>query len=142
MKVRIKRIDKSLPLPEYHTKGAAGFDIYSRISTTIPAHSYAKLPNNLVVETPEGYMLLMVARSSTFKKKGLILPNAAAIFDYDFRGDDDEMIIQVYNMTNEAVKVDAGERIAQGIFVRFDQADWQEVDKMNNQNRGGLGSTG
>jgi dUTP pyrophosphatase len=142
MKVRIKRVDKSLPLPEYHSKGAVGFDIYSRDEAIIAPGEFKMLHSNLIVETPENYMLAMVARSSTFKKKGLILPNSVGIFDPDFCGDEDEMIIQVYNLSKEEVTVEPGERIAQGIFVKVDKADWEEVDKMTAESRGGIGSTG
>jgi dUTP pyrophosphatase len=129
-------------MPEYHTSDAAGFDIYSRQAITIAPGAFATLPSNLVVETPVGYMLAMVARSSTFEKKGLILPNAVGIIDADFRGDEDELLVQVYNLGQEEAKVEAGERIAQGIFLKYERAEWEEVDKMDNQNRGGIGSTG
>lgn len=142
MKVRIKRVDKSLPLPEYHTHGAAGFDIYSRENVEVAPGEYKVVPSNLVVETPEGHMLLMMARSSLFRKKGLMLANNIALFDYDFRGDDDEMLIQLFNPSKETAVIERGERIVQGVFAKFDRADWEEVDKMNNTNRGGIGSTG
>lgn len=141
MRVKIKRVDKTLPLPEYHTEGSVGFDVYSRIDAVIGPKEYGALPNNLVIETPAGYMLALVARSSTFKKKGLILPNAVGIFDQDFCGEEDEMIIQVYNMTDKEVRVERGERIAQGIFVPVAIAEWDEVEKMKEISRGGIGST-
>jgi dUTP pyrophosphatase len=142
MKVRIKRVDKSLPLPEYHSRGAVGFDIYSREGATLKPGEFRLLPANLIIETPETYMLAMVARSSTFKKKGLILPNSIAIFDPDFRGDEDEMLIQVYNLSQKDAVVEPGERVAQGIFVKVEKAEWEEVDKMDAPTRGGIGSTG
>lgn len=142
MKVRIKRVDKSLPLPKYETAGAAGFDIYSRIDAVIKPKEYSVLPNNLIIETPKGYMLMMVARSSTYRRTGLILPNSAAIFDQDFCGNEDEMLIQVYNLSDKEVVVKKGDRIAQGIFVRIDNGEWVEVNDMENETRGGIGSTG
>lgn len=141
MRIKIKRIDKALPLPEYHTSGAVGFDIYSRIDFTVQPKEYAMIPSNLIIETPKGYMLLMAARSGTFKKKGLILPNAVGIFDQDFCGEKDEMIIQVYNLKDMPAKIERGERIAQGIFVPVEIAEWMETEKMAENSRGGLGST-
>lgn len=141
MKVRIKRVDKSLPLPEYQTKGAAGFDIYSREDVKVEPGEYKTFPNNLIVETPAGYMLMMVARSSLYRKKGLVLINSVGIFDSDFCGEGDEMIVQVYNLSTKRATIKRGERVAQGIFVRIETADWNEVDKMENKTRGGIGST-
>lgn len=141
MKVRIKRIDTSLPMPDYQSEGAAGFDMYSRIDAVVPPRSDVFLPSNLVVETPEGYMLIIAARGSLFKKKKLILANSVGIVDYDFRGDEDEMLLQVYNVTDEPVTITRGERIAQGIFIKFEKGEWQEVNVMGNKNRGSHGST-
>lgn len=141
MKIKIKRVDKSFPLPEYQSKGAVGFDIYSRIDAELMPKELVLLPTNLIIATPPGYMFLMAPRSSTFKKKGIILANTIGIVDQDFCGEEDETLIQAYNMSDQRVEIKAGERIAQGIFVRVDIADWTEVDKMNNENRGGIGST-
>lgn len=141
MKVRIKRIDKTLPLPEYHSLGAAGFDIYSRIDGEVKPGEDKFFPSNLVVEIPKGYLLAIAARGSLFKKKGLILANSLGIIDWDFRGDEDEIVVQLFNPTQKTAKVEKGERIAQGIFIKYDKGDWTEVEKMNNQNRGRHGST-
>lgn len=141
MNVKIKRIDKDFLLPEYQTKGSVGFDIYSRINAEIKPKELVLLPTNLIIKVPKGYMLMMVSRSSTFKKKGIILPNAAAIFDNDFCGEEDEMLIQAYNMSGRVAKIKKGERITQGIFVRVDLAKWEETDKMKSAKRGGIGST-
>ncbi|MBI2145131.1 dUTP diphosphatase, partial [Candidatus Woesearchaeota archaeon] len=59
MKVKIKRIDKSLPLPQYQTSGSVGFDIYSREDIEIRPREIALIPGNIIVETPQGYMLLV-----------------------------------------------------------------------------------
>lgn len=142
MNVKIKRIDKSLPLPKYQTKGAVGFDLYSREAVEIESGKYAVLPSNLIIEIPDGYMLALVSRSSTFKKKGLILPNAVGIVDQDFCGNEDEILIQVYNLSEQKVKIEKGERITQGIFIPVGIAEWDEVKLMENATRGGIGSTG
>lgn len=57
MKVRIKRIDKSLPLPEYKTKGAVGFDFMARVSMTILPKGIARVPLNVALEPPEGTLI-------------------------------------------------------------------------------------
>jgi len=141
MNVRIKRLDKSLPLPKYETKGAAGFDIYTSVDASIAPGEIAKLPTNLIIETPPSHMLMMAARSSLPGKVGLALANSVAVFDSDFCGDADEMLIQVYNFTKAIVTVTRGQKLAQGVFVRIDTAIWEETDRMGNPDRGGIGST-
>ena len=141
MKVKIKRIDKSLPLPTYQTSGSVGFDIYSREDMEIKPREIALIPGNIIVETPAGYMLLVALRSSTPRKKGLIKPHGIGVIDNDYCGEGDEIKVQVYNNTDNVVKVDKGERVAQGIFVKVDKFEWEEVDMMGKA-RGGFGSTG
>ena len=142
MHVKIKRIDKTLPLPEYQTSGAVAFDIYSRIDTNIPAKTVARIPTNLIIAIPEGYMLSVVTRSSTPVKKGLSCPHGMGVIDQDYCGDTDELLYQVYNFTESEVKIERGERIGQAMFLRVDQMQWEEVETMGEKNRGGFGTTG
>ncbi len=141
-KVKIKRIDTSLPLPRYETSGAVGFDMISRETIAIPPKTLIRIPSNLVIETPQGYALLVVPRSSTPKKKGLLIPHGIGVIDRDYCGPEDEILIQLYNFTDEEVTVKRGERIAQGLFTRVDQMEWHETENMEyNNTRGGFGST-
>lgn len=138
-KVRLKRIDDSLPLPRYYTQGAVGFDLYARHDVTIPAHALERIPTNLIIEVPAGYMLLLKDRSST-ARKGLIA--TAGIVDQDFCGPEDEILFQVYNCTQAPVTVGRGERIAQGILIPILQVEWEELDSHHHKSRGGFGSSG
>lgn len=141
-KVKIKRIDKALPLPVYETNGSVGFDLLSREDLTIDPGEIKLVPANVVVEIPKGYMLMLASRSSTPRKKGLTKPHGIGVIDQDYCGEQDELKIQVYNFTQEPTQVNKGDKIAQGVFVRVDQLQFQEVDSMNhNQDRGGFGST-
>jgi dUTP pyrophosphatase len=142
MKVKIKRIDKSLPLPVYETKGSVGFDFLAREKITIQAKSLALIPANVIVEVPLGYMLVVSSRSSTPKKKGLLTPHGIGIIDHDYCGPNDEIKIQVYNFSELDVTVEKGEKIAQGVFVRIDKFEWEEVEEIRKESRGGFGSTG
>jgi dUTP pyrophosphatase len=142
MKVDIRRIDKSLPLPVYETAGSVGFDILCREGTTVQPKAIALIPSNFIVKVPEGYMLMIVPRSSTPRKKSLVMPHSVGILDNDYCGPDDELMVQVYNFSDKPVEVDRGEKIAQGIFVKVDKAKWEEVDEMSEKSRGGFGSTG
>src|SRR3989338_3455363 len=140
-KVKIKRFNKSLPMPEYKTAGAAGFDLTAREKTTINPGVVGYVPLNVAVETPRDYFLILAVRSSTHKL-GLMPANGIGIGDSDFRGDGDEYKIVLLNFTKKSVTVERGSRIAQGLFVKITKAKWQEVDKMSSKTRGGFGSTG
>ena len=87
-------------------------------------------------------MLLLAPRSSMPRKKGLISPHGMGIIDQDYHGEKDELLVQVMNITKEPVTVERGERIAQGIFVRIEKAEWTEVDGHGAETRGGFGTTG
>lgn len=141
IEVSIHRVDAALPLPTYATAGAVGFDLLCRVETTIAPGAIALLPSNVIVRTPPGYMLLVVPRSSTPRRLGLVAPHSVGIIDQDYCGPDDEILIQVQNIRQEAVTVPRGERIAQGIFVRIAVARWREVDRPQGPSRGGFGSS-
>jgi dUTPase len=83
-----------------------------------------------------------IARSSLPRKKGLICPHGLGVIDEDYHGPNDEILVQVENITDQPVTVEKGERIAQGLFVKVEKADWQEVDDHGAESRGGFGSTG
>jgi dUTP pyrophosphatase len=142
MQVKIKRIDKTLPLPEFKTKGACAIDVYARKTITILPHSLGFIPSNIIIEVPEGYVGLLASRSSTPRKKGLHIPHGMGIMDQDFCGDKDEYIMQVYNPSNNLITIQRGERIGQVCFVKIDKPQFIEVETMENKNRGGFGTTG
>ncbi len=142
MQVKIKRIDASLPLPAYQTSGAVAFDLYSREDMTIAPKTIALIPTNLIIATPKGYMLTVVTRSSTPKKKGLLVPHGIGIIDQDYHGEKDEIMLQVYNFTGQEVNISRGERVGQAAFVRVDRSEWEEVNEVKPNSRGGFGSTG
>jgi len=142
MKLKIKRIDKSLPLPEYKTSGAVAFDLTARIEMEIKPHAIALIPLNVIIEIPKGYTIILVPRSSLPIKKGLLIPNGIGIIDQDFCGPKDELHLEVLNFTNKKVKIEKGERIAQGLLVPILKTDWLEVKEINGPSRGGFGSTG
>lgn len=139
--VRVKRVDKTLPLPLYETLGSVGFDLLARKTTVIPPKKIGRIPSNLIVEVPEGYALILVPRSSTPVKKGLSFPHSVGVIDRDYCGPKDEILIQVYNFSDKDVVVERAEKVAQGLFVRTDRLKWCEVDELRPETRGGFGST-
>jgi dUTP pyrophosphatase len=142
MKVKIHRIDQTLELPKYETNGSFAFDFITRETTIIPAKKRALVPGNVIIECPENLALLIMPRSSLFKKKSLILPNSPGLIDRDYCGESDEIMIQVYNMSDEEVVVEKGEKIAQGLFVKTETIEFVDMDRPNAESRGGFGSTG
>ena len=142
MIVHIKKIDKSLSLPRYQTGGAAGFDLVTREDTAVLPGEIKLVPGNVVVKVPEGYVLLIIPRSSLPKKKGLICPHSIGVIDSDYCGEKDEIFVQVQNITPKPVTVLRGERIAQGVFVKMETAQWKETEEAFAKTRGGFGTTG
>ena len=141
--IRIKRVDKEFPLPEYKTSGAAAFDLYTRENVVIPAQGWGKAPSNIVLEIPSGMALMISARSSLAKNyPGLFLANGVGLIDSDYCGEQDEILISLYNFTNQDITINKGERLAQAFLVRFIRDSWEEVEAMENKDRGGFGSTG
>lgn len=142
MKVPVVRIDPRLPLPKYETSGSVGFDLLARVRTRVPARSFALIPANIIVNVPKNTMLIVASRSSTPLRKGLITPHGFGVIDHDYCGRNDEIKIQVYNITGKPVTVFKGEKIAQGIFVHISKAQWQPALKVRQtHSRGGFGST-
>lgn len=141
MNIPIKRFDATLPLPRTHTDRAAAFDLYTRETTIIPARGLAYVPLNNAIATPDGYFLLLAARSG-MHKRGLMLGNGIGIIDPDFAGDDDELRGVVYNFTDQPVTVEKGDRLMQGTFIKVSDWSWKEVEKMPHKNRGAFGTTG
>lgn len=141
MRVKIKRVDKSLPLPAYHTDGAAGLDCYAREKIIVEPGQLAYIPLNICVKPPKNHFVLLVARSS-LPKRGLILANGVGIGDEDYSGNNDEYKAIVYNRTQEKVIIEKGDRVTQMILLPFDKVVWQEVEDMESKDRGGFGTTG
>ena len=141
MKIKIKRIDKTLPLPERKTEGAAAFDLVARKEIVIPSGVVEYVPLNVILAVPDGFVLHLFARSGTHKK-GLILANGVGVIDSDYCGNDDEVTAAYYNFSDAPVTVERGERIAQGIIRKYEVVDWEEVELMEKPSRGGFGTTG
>ena len=140
-RMEIKRIDKELPLPRYMTKGSVGLDCYVREDTVVQPHAAVWVPLNIVVEAPEGTMIAVLPRCSTFRKTGLILANSIGVIDQDYCGEEDEIMAQVWNTTDNPVTLERGGRYFQLIIIRIETPEIIEVDKMEEKSRGGFGST-
>lgn len=141
MQVKIKLFDLSLPLPEYKSNGAAALDLYSRLEMSINPGEVAYVPLNVALQVPENYFVLLSARSS-LQKKGLMMANGVGIGDYDYRGDGDEYKAALYNFSQQAVKIEKGERLVQMIVLKREKINLEKLEVFNTDDRGGFGSTG
>jgi dUTP pyrophosphatase len=141
MTVQVRRL-RDVPLPKYQTDAAAGFDLSVADEVTFAPREFKLVPTGLALVTPPGHFLMLTPRSSLFKRHKLMLTNSPGIVDADYCGNDDEILLALYNPTPNTTTLMAKERVAQGVFVPYHEALWQEVDHLEAPSRGGYGSTG
>jgi dUTP pyrophosphatase len=142
MRLNIKRLDSTIPLPAYGTDEAAGFDLAAAHDMTIKPRAIALVRTGLIIEVPTGHCLAIFARSSTPLKRGLQVANGVGVIDPDYNGPADEVMIQVLNFTDAEVHVRRGDRLAQGIILPAPRVRWNEVQEVRQVTRGGFGATG
>jgi dUTP pyrophosphatase len=140
MDVALLIVEDSVAEPTYATTGSVGFDISTAAPLEIDAGAVATVGTGLVIATPPGWSLLVSLRSSTPRRFGVIQPHGVGIIDQDYRGPQDEIRLQLMNVRDSRTTIPAGSRIAQGVFVRVEQAQWTRYEPPA-ENRGGFGST-
>lgn len=129
-------------LPERSTANSAGYDFYVPEDTVCKSHEITMVKTGVKSCFPNDEMLLLFNRSSNPKKKGLIILNGVGVVDADYYNNPDnegEMAGLFYNMLNEDVVLKAGEKMMQGIFVKYAVTD---DDAAEGERTGGFGSTG
>lgn len=131
----------SARLPSYATEGSVGFDLATAEPVTILPHSIETVSTGLVLAVPKGWGLMVVLRSSTPKRYGVLQPHGVGVVDQDYRGTDDEVLLQLYNFTSNTTTIPEGSVLAQGVLIRTERAEWLETTASPNS-RGGFGSTG
>jgi dUTP pyrophosphatase len=142
MRLKIRRLDSTVPLPAYGTDESAGFDLAASHDLTIAPGQVVLVRTGLVIEVPSGHCLAIFARSSTPLKRGLMVANGVGVIDPDYSGPEDEVMIQVLNFTDAVVQVTRGDRLAQGIILPTPRVTWNEVSNLREVTRGGFGATG
>jgi dUTP pyrophosphatase len=141
VKVSIHRLDSSVPVPKYETAGAAGFDLAASADVSVAPGEIALIPTGLVIGVPAGHFLGIFARSSTPLRRGLMVANGVGVLDSDYCGPNDELKIQLFNLTDRPISVKAGDRLAQGILLESPRVEFVEGET-SGSSRGGFGSTG
>jgi dUTP pyrophosphatase len=139
--VRITKRDPRAQQPEYQSPGAAAFDLAILEDAVVAARSHALLRTGLGVGVPADHVFHVYARSSLFKKHGLVLANGVGVIDSDYSGPDDEVLISVWNPGDAEVRLMGGTRVAQGIILPRPRVEWVVADATGST-RGGFGSTG
>ena len=141
--VQVKRLPhgEGLDLPHYATSGAAGMDIVSAEDVTLAPGARHAVATGLAVAIPQGYEIQVRPRSGLALKHGITVPNTPGTIDSDYRG---ELKVIMINHGSEPFPIARGDRVAQLVLAPVTQAQWEEVDKLDDTERGagGFGSTG
>ena len=142
--MEVKIVNRSAwPVPEYATKQSAGVDLKANIDepVVIGPLQRAVIPTGLSVALPEGTEAQVRPRSGLAAKHGVTVLNSPGTIDADYRG---EIKVILVNLSDMPFTVNPGERIAQMVIARHEQAVWQQVDILDETKRGagGFGHTG
>ncbi len=130
-------------LPAYATELSAGMDLRANLSepVTLAPLQRCLIPTGLYIALPEGYEAQVRPRSGLALKKGVTVLNSPGTIDADYRG---EICVILINLSAEPFVIEDGERIAQMVIARHEQAAWREVEALDETERGagGFGHTG
>jgi len=143
VKVLIKKLNSSVQLPSYKTKGASGMDLMAFIKEPInltPGKS-CLVPTGLSVAFPEDYEIQIRPRSGLAAKKNISILNTPGTIDSDYRG---ELKIILFNHSNENFIINNSDRVAQMVLTPIIKMELEETDELPEsiRDKGGFGSTG
>lgn len=144
MKMKVKVVNKSKHnLPHYSTIASAGMDLRANINESITLKPLERtiVKTGIFMQIPIGYEAQVRPRSGIAFKKGITVLNSPGTIDADYRG---EVGVILVNLSSEEFIVEDGERIAQMVIAKHEQANWVEVETLEETERGsgGFGSTG
>lgn len=141
--MKIIKLNENAVIPTYGTEYSAGADLYACTDEdiTINPGETELIKTGIAIEIPVGYAGFIYARSGLASKKGLAPANKVGVIDADYRG---EIMVALYNQSNEPQVIAAKERIAQLVIAPFLKVEFEEVDELTETVRGagGFGSTG
>jgi dUTP pyrophosphatase len=138
----IKLLDDSIPLPRYQHEGDAGLDLPSRIDFVLEPGERATIPTGVAVAIPRGYAGLVLIRSGLASRHGIQCVNSPGLIDAGYRGE--IAVIMLNTDKREAFHIKRGDRIAQLVIEKVEEANLILVDELTETSRGegGFGSTG
>jgi dUTP pyrophosphatase len=142
--MRVKVVNRSAyPTPGYATISSAGMDLKANITepVVLAPLERAMIPTGLYIALPEGTEAQVRPRSGLAAKYGISVLNSPGTIDADYRG---EIKVILVNLSNDSFVVNPGERIAQMVVARYEKVEWDEVEILDDTERGsgGFGSTG
>lgn len=141
--VRVKKVHPNAIIPTYGSAEAAGADLYACVEEPVEIHPGRTvfIPTGLAMEIPKGCAGLIYARSSMGTKRGLAPANKVGVIDSDYRG---QVMVALHNHGREVQTISYGERIAQLLITPVYTPGFQEVEELDDTQRGsgGFGSTG
>jgi dUTP pyrophosphatase len=143
VRISIRRLDPGLPLPAAQHDGDAGLDLHAAADTMLePRGGRALVPTGIAIAIPPGYAGFVQPRSGLALRHGVSIVNTPGLVDAGYR--DEIKVLLINHDPVEAFKVSRGDRIAQLVIQRFERVEWQEVDDLDDSDRGlgGWGSTG
>lgn len=139
---KVKRIKEDIKLPERSTLNSAGYDFFALEDIIFNPNTITRVFTGVKCELMPNQVLILANRSSNPSKKGLILLNGIGVVDADYYGNPDndgEIAFEFYNMLDEIVEIKKGEKLGQGLILKFDKT---EDDFVTNVRKSGWGSTG
>ncbi|WP_219620983.1 dUTP diphosphatase [Bacillus sp. V3-13] len=140
MKIRIKYFNKELPKITKIDKGD-WIDLRAAKTVELKKDEFTLIPLGVAMELPNNFEAHVVPRSSTFKNYGIIATNSMGVVDESYKGDNDQWFIPAYALRD--TKIEFGERICQfRIMEKMPEIEFEEVQQLGNEDRGGHGSTG
>lgn len=142
IELRIRMLDESLPVPRYQHPGDAGLDLPSRIECVLEPGERAMVPTGVAVAIPEGYCGFVMIRSGLAARHGIACVNSPGLIDSGYRGE--LTVIMLNTDTREPFQIKRGDRIAQLVIQRVEEAVAVQVAELDQSSRGagGFGSTG
>ena len=142
VQVLVTRLDPGIPLPAYARVGDAGADLHSAIDLTLAPGERAMVPTGLAIALPDGHAAFVHPRSGLAIKHGLSMVNTPGTIDAGYRGEISVLLIN--HDPSESIDIKRGDRIAQLIIQKVEQAAFVEADELPDSSRGsgGFGSTG
>ena len=124
-------------------EGSDWIDLYTPFDVILSKFKYTKIPLGIAMELPKGYEAIIAPRSSTFERYGIIQTNGIGIIDEKYCGDNDEWHFPCIELSNDIVCIPKHTRLCQFRLLKHqDLINFIEVEKLNNINRNGFGSTG
>ena len=138
----VVRLDPDLPMPAYAHPGDAGADVVTAVDVTLRPGERALVPTGIALAVPEGYVALVHPRSGLAARHGLSIVNTPGTIDAGYRGE--VKVLLVNHDPTEPIELRRGDRVAQLVFQRVEQAAFAEVEVLPDTARGagGYGSTG